>query len=60
MERATGRASGGTDRRWRAAGAAALQMRVLGSVVGVDGRAGPDVALMMIASKLKLPVIGKG
>jgi hypothetical protein len=39
---------------------AALQVRWMCSVLGVDGRAGPVEALMMVASKLKLPIFGKG
>jgi hypothetical protein len=57
MERTTGRADGGNGRRWRAAGQAALQLRWRCSVVvGVDGRARPGEAFMMVASKLKLPM----
>jgi hypothetical protein len=39
---------------------AALQVRYGRSVVGADGPSGPREALNMVASKLKLPVIGKG
>jgi hypothetical protein len=40
---------------------AALQVRwLLVGSVAVDGRAGPGEDLTWIASKLKLPVIGKG
>jgi hypothetical protein len=46
---------------WRvAAERAALQVRWMCSVLGGDGRARPVEALMMVASKLKLPVLGKG
>jgi hypothetical protein len=46
-----------TDEGWRAAVQAALQMRWRCSVVvGVDGRARPVEAFMMVASKLKLPM----
>jgi hypothetical protein len=43
-----------------AAALAALQVRLVPSVVGVDGRACPVEVLTMIASKLKLPDTGKG
>jgi hypothetical protein len=43
-----------------AAERAALQVRWMSSVLGVDGRARPVEALMCgFASKLKLPVLGK-
>jgi hypothetical protein len=43
-----------------AAAWAALQVRLLSSVVVVDGRARPVEAFTMIASKLKLPDTEKG
>jgi hypothetical protein len=42
-----------------AAGGAALQVRWMSCVLGVDGRARPVADVMVIASKLKLPVLGK-
>jgi hypothetical protein len=42
-----------------AAELAALQVRWMSSVLGVDGRARPVVALIVFASSLKLPVVGK-
>jgi hypothetical protein len=42
-----------------AAALAALQVRWMCSVLGVDGQARPVEALMWIASRLKLPLLGK-
>jgi hypothetical protein len=42
-----------------AAERAALQVRWMALVLGVDGQARPVEALTMIASKLKLPLLGK-
>jgi len=42
-----------------AAAQAALQVRCLSSVIGVDGRVRPVEVLTMIASRLKLPDTGK-
>jgi hypothetical protein len=42
-----------------AAERAALQVRWMALVLGVDGRARPVEALMMFASSLKLPMLGK-
>jgi hypothetical protein len=59
MERTTSRASGGNGWIGDAAERAALQMRWMSSVLGVGGQARPVEALMMVASRLKLPVLGK-
>jgi hypothetical protein len=56
MGRTTGRTGGGT-RTKMAASWAALQVRWRCAVwMGVDGRARPGEVLMMVASKLKLPM----
>jgi hypothetical protein len=42
-----------------AAERAALQVRWIAWMLGVDGRARPVEVLTMIASRLKLPMLGK-